>query len=73
MENKPPRTAPANSVPTESEIEAATQRLSADWARPVARSSQGGSSHIVQSLSAGRTHAVTVEVKRQPPRRRQKP
>ena len=66
---------PAGTVPTDAEIDAATERLGADWLRTPARPHAAGSSQIVQNLARGRAHAVTVEVKRPPrqhadPRRR---
>jgi hypothetical protein len=64
--------APASSVPTDAEIDAATERLGADWLRSPARPHAGGSSQIVQNLARGRAHAVTVEIKR-PPRQHANP
>ena len=66
---------PAGTVPTDAEIDAATERLGADWLRSPARTHTAGSSQIVQNLARGRAHAVTVEIKRPPrqhadPRRR---
>jgi len=56
--------APANPVPSDAEIEAAATRLSRKWVDPAAQSRSAGASQILQSLTRGRSHIVTVEVKR---------
>src|ERR1700730_4809336 len=48
----------ADPVPTDAEIELAVERLRPNWTRGVPRSRTGGTSHILQSLAHGRSHAV---------------
>ena len=64
MDAKQGRGEPANQVPSDSEIEAATQRLSQQWARPAAPARVAAKGQILQSLARGRSRTVTVEVKR---------
>jgi len=54
----------ADPVPTDAEIELAVERLRPNWTRGVPRSRTGGTSHILQSLAHGRSHAVVLEIKR---------
>jgi len=56
--------APADPVPTDAEIEAAAERLGPGWLQGAPRPRAAGASLVVQSLARGRSHAVTVEVKR---------
>jgi hypothetical protein len=58
----------ADPVPTDAEIELAVERLRPNWTRGVPRSRTGGTSHILQSLAHGRSHAVVLEIKRSPRR-----
>ncbi len=60
--------APASGLPTDEEIEAAADRLGADWLRGAARPHAAGASRIVQNLAHGRAHPVTVEIRRLPQR-----
>ncbi len=57
---------PAEPVPTDVEIDSAVERLSPEWARAVARPHNAGASHVIQRLAHGRSHAVTLEIKRSP-------
>jgi len=54
----------ANPVPTDVEMESAVERLGQNWTRVVLRPRTGGTSHILQSLAHGRSHAVVLEIKR---------
>ncbi|MGO8865761.1 MAG: hypothetical protein ACLQME_04585, partial [Alphaproteobacteria bacterium] len=56
--------APADPVPTDAEIEAAAERLGPGWLQGAPRPRAAGASLVVQSLARGRSHAVTVELKR---------
>ena len=58
--------APAGGLPTDAEIEAAADRLGADWLRGSSRPHAAGPGRIVQNLARGRAHSVTVEVRRLP-------
>ena len=62
-----------DTVPTDAEIEAAAERLGPRWLETAARLKAGSVSRIVQSLAHGRSHAVTVEVKRAPRRGQKAP
>jgi len=73
MDKTTPRGAPTYSVPTDSEIEAAAEKLRENWKNPSAPKAHprpAATSRTQQSLASGRTHAVTVEVKRTPRRPR---
>lgn len=56
--------APTDPVPTDAEIEAAAERLGPGWLQGAPRPRAAGASLVVQSLARGRSHAVTVELKR---------
>jgi hypothetical protein len=58
----------ADRAPTDREIDLAVERLNPNWAHAAPRPRTGGTSHILQSLAHGRSHAVVLEIKRSPRR-----
>ena len=66
MDNKDDISLPAKPASTDHDIDAAAVRLSEQWTRPGARGR--GAGLIVQRLAHGRTHPVTLEIKRSPRR-----
>ncbi|HYB10034.1 MAG TPA: hypothetical protein VEJ16_10215 [Alphaproteobacteria bacterium] len=53
-------------MPTDEEIAAAAERLSQTWRNPSPRAHSAGAGQIHQSLTRGRSHTVTYEIKRSP-------
>jgi len=64
MDNKNDPKPPAQPMPTDDEIAAAAEKLSASWADSATKTTRDGSSHIKQSLARGRSRVVAVEIRR---------
>jgi hypothetical protein len=69
MDDKKNRRDQAGPAPTDAEIASEAERLGANWAAAAARPRAAGAGHILQNLAHGRSHVVTVEVKRTPRQR----
>lgn len=67
-DDKQNRSTPIEQEPGDSEIEAATKRLSERWGQPITRRGSSERAKIEQTLSHGRSRPVTVEVRRGPRR-----